>query len=55
MNRKTINILVATSMFINIFAAAFLFLDIQAMQAPDTTITMEVLELGSEEAKIKTI
>ena len=54
MQKKTATILVVISAIINIFAAAFLFLDLQTMQAPDTTVTMEIVELNSKEAKIQT-
>jgi len=54
MRKKTATILIVISTIINIFAAAFIFLDLQAMQAPDTTVSMEILEINSEEAIIQT-
>jgi LEA14-like dessication related protein len=53
MRKKTVTILIVISTVINIFAAAFIFLDLQVMQAPDTTISMEIVEINSKEAVIK--
>ena len=53
MRKKTVTILIVISTVINIFAAAFIFLDLQVMQAPDTAISMEIVEINSKEAVIE--
>jgi len=53
MRKKTVTILIVISTIINIFAAAFLFLNIQVMQPPNITITMELKEFNSEEATLQ--
>jgi len=54
MQKKITTIIIVISSLINILAATFIFLDIQVMEAPDTTIRMEIFEINSKEAIIQT-
>lgn len=54
MKKKIVILIVAIITIINVVSAAFLFFDIQALKAPETTIKVEVLEVNSTEALIRT-
>ena len=54
MGKKIITILIAISIIINIFAVIFIYLNLQEMHAPDTTIKMSIVDINSEEATIET-
>lgn len=47
--------LIAISFLINIFMIAFIFLNLQVIQAPITTINMDIIDINSEEAIIETV
>jgi LEA14-like dessication related protein len=49
MKKTLIAIILAILFLINIVAAAFIFTDIQALQFPETTIKINVVELNSDE------
>jgi LEA14-like dessication related protein len=55
MRKKTIAILFVIVTIIYIIVGAFLFLDIQIMETPEIIIEIEVNELSSEEAILRTI
>jgi len=48
MRKKIIIILLVIISILNIIAAAFIYFDIQMMQAPEVVIEIDVLELSSE-------
>ena len=54
MKKRTIIVLLALVTAINIIAAAFIYFDIQLLEAPETTISVDIIEINSEEAIIKT-
>ena len=51
--RKIIVILIGISAIANIFAGVFIYLDLQVIKAPDTTIRMEILEINSNNATVQ--
>lgn len=51
--KKIIAIILIFTTILNLFAASFLFLDLQKMQAPDTNININLVEISSKEAKIE--
>ena len=53
--KKIIYLLLVIFFLINVVAAAFIFINIQTMKAPDTTIKIEVTEMDSEKAVVQTI
>jgi len=53
--KKIITAFVAMLIIINLIVAAFLFFDIQLMEAPETTIKIDILEINAEEAALQTI
>ena len=52
--KKLITSFVAILITINLIASAFLFFDIQLMEAPETTIKIDILEINAEEAILQT-
>ena len=54
MKKRTIIVLLALVTAINIIAAAFIYFDIQLLEAPETTISVDIIEINSEEAIIQT-
>jgi len=52
--KKVIVLLLVAITVLNIIAAAFLYLDIQTMQAPETVVTMDLVELTADEAVLST-
>lgn len=54
MRKKIITLTLVMVTIINIIAAAFIFFDIQMMQAPETTISIDIIEMSSEEAIVQT-
>jgi len=55
MRKKIITAFVVILIIINLIVAAFLFFDIQLMEAPETTIRIDILEINAEEAALQTI
>jgi LEA14-like dessication related protein len=54
MRKKIINLILVMITIINIIAATFIFFDIQILQAPETTISIDIIEINSDEAIIQT-
>ena len=54
MNKKIIPSLIVMITIINIIAAIFIFVDIQLMEIPETTINIDIIEINTEEAFIQT-
>ena len=54
MTKKIVAIILVVITFVNIVAGAFLFLDIQTLQAPETILKMELVELNADEAVLHT-
>lgn len=52
--KKIIVIIIAAATILNIVAGAFLFLDIQAMDIPETTLTLTILNITADEAVFQT-
>jgi len=52
--KKIITTFVVTLIIINLIVAAFLFFDIQLIEAPETTIKIDILEINAEEAVMQT-
>jgi hypothetical protein len=52
--KKLIVLIILTATIFNIIAGAFFFLDIQTMEFPETTITLELIDLNANEATIQT-
>jgi len=52
--KKIITAFVAVFIIINLIVAAFLFFDIQLIEAPETTIKIDILEINAEEAILQT-
>jgi LEA14-like dessication related protein len=52
MKKRIIKIIIVIITIINIIAASFIFFDIQLLQAPETTININIIEINSEEAII---
>ncbi len=55
MKIKIVALFVSILAIINIITAAFLFLNIQIIKAPDITISMEIVEIDSDKAVVKTV
>jgi LEA14-like dessication related protein len=53
MKKIIIALSIGVFFIINILAAAFIFLDIQALQFPQTTIRIDVIEINSEEILLR--
>lgn len=54
MRKKIVTLIIAILLIANIIGAAFIFFDIQIMQAPDITIGIDVLDVNPNEAIIDT-
>jgi LEA14-like dessication related protein len=52
--KKIIVIILVAATILNIVAGAFLFLDIQQMDIPETTLTLEILNITADEAILRT-
>ena len=52
--KKIITAFVAMLIIINLIVAAFLFFDIQLIEAPETTIKIDILEINTEEVILQT-
>jgi LEA14-like dessication related protein len=52
--KKIIVILIVAATILNIVAGAFLFLDIQQMEIPEMTLTIEILSITTDEAVLQT-
>jgi len=52
--KKVVVIILAAATILNIVAGAFLFLDIQQMNIPEITITLEVINITADEAVLQT-
>jgi LEA14-like dessication related protein len=52
--KKIIVIILVAATILNIVAGAFLFLDIQQMTIPETTLTLEVINITADEAVLQT-
>ena len=52
--KKIIVIILVAATILNIVAGAFLFLDIQQMDIPETTLTLEVVTITTDEAVLQT-
>ncbi len=55
MRKKVTIFLIATITIINIIAGSLIFLDVQLMETPETTITIDILEINSDKIIIQTI
>jgi len=54
MNKKVSILLIVIITIINIIAGSLIFLDVQLMKTPETTITIDILEINSDEIIIQT-
>ncbi|MCK5259193.1 MAG: hypothetical protein KAJ69_06690, partial [Thermoplasmatales archaeon] len=54
MRKKVTIFLIATITIINLIAGSLIFLDVQLMETPETTITIDILEINSDEIIIQT-
>lgn len=54
MKKRTIKFILAIATIINILAAILLFVDIQLIQTPETTISIDIIEINSDEMIIQT-
>lgn len=54
MKKRIITFILVIVTIINIIAGAFIFVDIQIMQMPETTIKIDVLEMNSNEVVVQT-
>jgi len=52
--KKIIVIILVSATILNIVAGAFIFLDIQTMNLPETTLTLELVDLNADEAVLQT-
>jgi LEA14-like dessication related protein len=52
--KKIIVLILVIATLLNIIAGSFIFLDIQAFEVPETTLTMELVKLTSDEALLQT-
>jgi LEA14-like dessication related protein len=52
--KKIIVIVIVAATILNIVAGAFLFLDIQEMDIPETTLTLEIINITTDEALFQT-
>jgi LEA14-like dessication related protein len=52
--KKIIVIILVAATILNMVAGAFLFLDIQQMTIPETTLTLEIINITADEAVIQT-
>ena len=52
--KKIIVIILVSTTILNIVAGAFIFLDIQTMNLPETTLTLELVDLNADEAVLQT-
>ncbi|MCX6671657.1 MAG: hypothetical protein NTX92_07035 [Euryarchaeota archaeon] len=51
--KKIIVIILVAATILNIVAGAFLFLDIQQMTIPETTLTLEIINITADKAVIQ--
>ena len=54
MKKKIVYILLGLVTIINIVAAAFIFIDIQILAAPETTVNIDIIEINSNEMSVQT-
>ena len=54
MNRRIITFILVVVTIINIIAGSFIFINIQIMQMPETTMKIDVLEMNSNEVVVQT-
>ena len=54
MKKRIFTLVLVIVTIINIIAAAFIFIDIQVMQAPETTVKIDFLEINSDEVVVQT-
>ncbi len=54
MKKRTVTSILVIVTIINIIAAAFIFVNIQVMQAPETTVKIDVLEINADEVVVQT-
>jgi hypothetical protein len=52
--KKIIIIILVSATILNIVAGSFIFLDIQTMSLPETTLTLELMDLNAEKAVLQT-
>jgi len=52
--KKIIVIILVSATILNIVAGVFIFLDIQTMNLPETTLTLELVDLNADEAVLQT-
>ena len=52
--KKIIVIILVSATILNIVAGTFIFLDIQTMNLPETTLTLELVDLNADEAVLQT-
>jgi len=52
--KKIIVVILVIATILNIIAGAFIFLDIRTFAVPETTLTLELMELSSDEALLQT-
>jgi LEA14-like dessication related protein len=52
--KKIVIIILVVATILNITAGAFIFLDIQTMNLPETTLTLELVDLNADEAVLQT-
>ncbi|MCK4365944.1 MAG: hypothetical protein KAW45_07825, partial [Thermoplasmatales archaeon] len=54
MKKRTVTLILVIVTIINIIAGAFIFINIQVMQAPETTVKIDVLEINADEVVVQT-
>lgn len=54
MKKKILILIITIFTIINVFSAAFLFFDLFALNAPETTVTIEITDINSIEAIVET-
>lgn len=54
MKKRTIALILVIATIINIIAGSLIFVDIQVMQGPETTVKIDVLELNADEVAVQT-
>jgi len=54
MKKKLVILLIVIIIIINIIAGSLIFFDVQLMKTPETTITIDILEINSDEIIIQT-
>ncbi|MCK4996517.1 MAG: hypothetical protein KAR55_06475, partial [Thermoplasmatales archaeon] len=54
MKKRTVTLILVIVTIINIIAGSLIFINIQIMQMPETTIKIDVLEMNSNEVVVQT-